>query len=216
MNALGSITTVLLDLDGVVRHFDADHVHQVERRHGLPRWCLSAAAFEPSLLQLVTTGRITRTQWTNRIGQMTGSPHAANEWLAATGTVDTTVMREVGRLRHAGFQVALLTNGTDTTADEIDDLQLTNMFDAVFNSADIGYAKPDRRIFEHACHALGAHPSNVLFIDDSRANVNAAADFGITAVRYDETSFRHTVNSVLGILPDSSSTIALMSEPRDS
>jgi putative hydrolase of the HAD superfamily len=201
MTALGSITTVLLDLDGVVRHFDADHVHEVERRHGLPHGCLSEAAFEPSLLQLVTTGRITRTEWTNRIGQTTGSHHAAQEWLAATGTVDTIVMDDVARLRRAGFQVALLTNGTDTTADEIGDLRLTNMFDAVFNSADIGYAKPDRRIFEHACHALGAHPSNVLFIDDSLANVNAAAEIGIIASPYDSTSFSITVADLLATRP---------------
>jgi putative hydrolase of the HAD superfamily len=97
--------------------------------------------------------------------------------------------------------VALLTNGTDTTAGEIDDLRLGNMFDAVFNSADIGFAKPDRRIFEHACHALGTHPSNVLFIDDSLANVNAAAEIGITANLYDSTSFSITVAHLLATRP---------------
>ena len=57
------ITTVLLDLDGVVRHFDPTHVAQVEAEHGLEAGCLAAAAAEPGLLERVITGRILRSAW---------------------------------------------------------------------------------------------------------------------------------------------------------
>jgi streptomycin 6-kinase len=198
MSTNHAIGTVLLDLDGVIRHFDPDHVRHVERRHGLPPDSLTDAAFEPSLLHLVTTGRIPRSEWTNRIGQATGSTDAASEWLAATGTIDAAVMADIARMRHAGLTVAVLTNGTDTTIAELDELGITESFDAVFNSAVIGFAKPDRRAFEHVCHELHLSPSEVLFVDDSLPNVIAATELGMTAIHHvDAASWLTTIGGLL-------------------
>ena len=51
--------------------------------------------------------------------------------------------------------------------------------DAVFNSADIGFAKPDVRAFAYVLDALRVAPGSVLFVDDSAANMAGAAALGM-------------------------------------
>lgn len=48
----------------------------------------------------------------------------------------------------------------------------------------VGIAKPDPRIFAHLIAVCGLQPSNCLFIDDVPANVAAAQDAGLHAIRF--------------------------------
>ncbi len=173
--------TILLDFDGVLRHFDAAHMASVESRHGLTPGSILASAFEPQLLESALTGRITQAEWLDRIAVALGSPSIAREWFANRGHVDGEMLQLVDELRAAGLTVAILTNGTDSFADELRAFDLVDRFDAVFNSADIGSAKPDQAIFVHACRVLGVPPEGVFFTDDSPRNVAAAIELGITA-----------------------------------
>ena len=61
----------------------------------------------------------------------------------------------------------MLTNGTDPTAAERRDLEVTGHFDAIFNSAEIGLAKPDPRALQYVCDSLGIEAAAVFFADDS-------------------------------------------------
>lgn len=175
------LTTVLLDLDGVVRHFDPSFVPSLERRHGLTRGVLQSTAFEPDLLNSAITGQISRAQWVDAVGERVGNSQAAAEWLAELGFVDQEMLDEVTRLRDQGITVAVLTNGTDTVPTEMHRLGLDDRFDAIFSSAAIGYAKPDRRAFESVCDALGIAPSTVFFTDDSTEKLSGAVEIGMTA-----------------------------------
>ena len=190
-----TLTTVLLDLDGVVRHFDPARVAAIEARHGLRARSLTAAAFEPALLDRVITGRIHRREWVREVGRRVGHARAANEWAADRGTVDQAMLVEVDTLRSLGVVVAILTNGTDTIAEEMVQLGLDTRFDAIFNSADIGYAKPDRRVFERVCSELEVDPAQVFFTDDSESKLRGAVEIGMTARRFEgvEAFRRHLV-----------------------
>jgi len=152
------ITTVLLDLDGVVRHFDAEYVSRVEASAGLADGAILGAAFETDLLHSVVTGRITRAEWALEVGRRISNPRAAQDWLAGPAVVDEELMVVVAELRDGGVPVAVLTNGTDTIPAEMIELGLADRFDAIFSTSDIGFAKPDRRAFEHACDRLDVHP----------------------------------------------------------
>lgn len=52
-------------------------------------------------------------------------------------------------------------------------------FYALLISGELGLAKPDRRIFEHACEVAGTVPSRCLFIDDTPRNVQGAIKAGL-------------------------------------
>jgi putative hydrolase of the HAD superfamily len=176
---------VLVDLDGVVRHFDHAHVDSVERRHGLSSGILHSTAFEPGLLEQVITGRICRARWVREIGKRAGHLEAARECFADLGTVDESMLAEVDALRSQGIGVSVLTNGTDTIPAEMEALGLDSRFDAIFNSAELGVAKPDRRVFELVCNRLGVHPAEVFFTDDSASKLEGAIEIGMTAQRFE-------------------------------
>lgn len=179
------ITVVLLDLDGVIRHFDDDFRDRVEDDHGLARGTLARIAFEPELAQLVVTGQMTFDEWTERIGELVDNPVAARQWLGERGRIDWDLVAVVDELRSSGVTVAVLTNGTDTVRAELTAHGLTEHFDAIFNSAEIGFAKPDPRAFQHVCDQLNVDPTSVLFTDDSAYKLAGAVDLGMAAVLYE-------------------------------
>lgn len=184
---MGLIDVLLLDLDGVVRHFDPAATEAIEKRCGLPPGRLHETAFEPRLLQTVVTGAITRAAWVDRITATVG-PVAATAWATQRPSVDREVLGLIRRLRVDGVRVGLLTNGTDRTAAELAGLRIADDFDDVFNSAEIGVAKPDLRIFMHVLRVLGVGRSSVLFLDDSAANVRGAAAMGMRAHHFTSAS----------------------------
>ncbi|HEY2710266.1 MAG TPA: HAD family phosphatase [Caulobacteraceae bacterium] len=51
-------------------------------------------------------------------------------------------------------------------------------FEHIVVSSDVGLAKPDPRIFELAAREAGLPPNELLFVDDSRTNIDAAAACG--------------------------------------
>ena len=60
------------------------------------------------------------------------------------------------------------------------ELGIDQRVDAVFNSAEIGHAKPDPRAFAHVCSELDVEPSTVFFTDDSAHKLAGAIELGMT------------------------------------
>lgn len=180
-----TVTMVLLDLDGVVRRFDPTFRIGVELRHGLEPGTLAAVAFAPEEVDPVVTGVRSRAEWVDRIGRAIANPEAAREWLDHRGQVDRDLLTVVDRLRGAGTPVALLTNGTDTIPDELEELGIAGRVDAVFNSAEIGLTKPDPAVFVHVCEQLGVEPAQVFFTDDTAGHVLSAVRLGMVARLYE-------------------------------
>lgn len=56
------------------------------------------------------------------------------------------------------------------------------LFETVFASHLIGEAKPSRQSFSTVLDALGLSPEEVVFIDDSEANVSGASQLGIKGI----------------------------------
>jgi putative hydrolase of the HAD superfamily len=168
------IRVVLFDLDGVIRHFDPNHVADIERRHGLAAGTLESIAFAKPLIEEVTTGRISRAEWVQQVGEMAGSAPAAQEWGIQSAVVDEALLVLSDEIRGLGLRTAVLTNGTDTISAEIATMGIADRFEAVFNSADIGFVKPDIRAFEHVLHALDVPGEQVFFTDDSASKLVGA------------------------------------------
>ena len=70
-------------------------------------------------------------------------------------------------------------------------------FDTIVVSGEVGMIKPDPRIFEHLLEVSGLEPRSTVFIDDSKANVQAAADLGMTAIEFqDPDTLRRDLESM--------------------
>ena len=175
------VRAVVFDLDGVIRHFDPSHRPAVERRHGLTAGSLEEAAWQPHLSRPVTTGAMTRAQWVSAVGEAVGSHAAAREWLGHAGSVDREMLDVVDEIRAAGLSVSVLTNGTDTVPAELEHHGIAQRFDRVFNSWDLGLAKPDPGVYLRVCGALDVDPTHTFFADDREANVEGARHAGLQA-----------------------------------
>ncbi len=77
------------------------------------------------------------------------------------------------------FPLMALTNGNA----DLDRIGLAPFFRGSVTARDLGVAKPDRRIFHHACSTLGCAPEQVLHVgDDFELDVNGALNAGLQAV----------------------------------
>jgi putative hydrolase of the HAD superfamily len=62
--------------------------------------------------------------------------------------------------------------------------EILGLFDHVIESAKAGVRKPEPRIYEMMCEALGVNPDKCAFIDDLGINCKPAAALGMTAIKF--------------------------------
>lgn len=178
----------MFDLDGVIRYWNPEILAFAESASGLPVGAMLEVAFEPILLTSVITGEITDQLWREEVIARLTTMHpdvdcaaAVAAWSEPYGEVIPHALEAVATAREHGV-ACLLTNATDRLPDDLLKLGILDSFDFIFNSSEIGYAKPDARIFAYVDERLGLLSSKVLFLDDSAANVEAATSHGWDAV----------------------------------
>ena len=86
-----------------------------------------------------------------------------------------------------GVRFGLITNGDPVfQGEKIRRVQLTERFEHVVTSGALGFAKPDPRIFEHACGVFGVRVSDAVYVGDRlRTDALGAAAAGLTGVWLD-------------------------------
>lgn len=95
----------------------------------------------------------------------------------------------------------VLSNASHTyLLDIMDRLGLNAMFDRVFVSSQIGFAKPDPRAFQHILQQMSCEPAGAIMIDDSARNVDAARALGMRGLVYEKsvdlgTELRRAINT---------------------
>lgn len=179
---------LLLDLDGVLRSFPPLAPE------------LAEIAFEPALLHRAVTGEITDEQWRLEVGR---------DWASTPGEVIPEALALVRAARGQCF-VALLSNATTRLESDLAALGLDREFDAVFNSARLGVAKPDPEIFRRVLDELGYRTG--VFCDDTEENVKAAREAGLDGVHVPDTAALRTALAVRGLIPP---TVLLILPDRD-
>jgi HAD superfamily hydrolase (TIGR01509 family) len=86
------------------------------------------------------------------------------------------------------FQTGLLTNIMPGFVDAMRARKLIPdvAYDAVVDSSQVGFIKPEPKIYELATERAGCKPSEILLIDDSRANLMAAEHSGWHVLWFDD------------------------------
>ena len=69
-------------------------------------------------------------------------------------------------------------------ANEID---IEDVFEKLYLSYRVKASKPGKEIYEHLIKDSGINPEEALFIDDSKANIEAGAEMGLNTLYYDVT-----------------------------
>ena len=100
-------------------------------------------------------------------------------------------------LSRAGVRLGMITNGIPSFQwPKLETLELAAHFEHVVTSGEFGVAKPDPRIFLHACELFGVEPSEAAYVGD-RLGTDAlgAAAAGLTGVWLDRDA-RATADEV--------------------
>lgn len=78
------------------------------------------------------------------------------------------VREALTELRGMGLRMAVITNGSsEAQRGKIARFGIGAFFEQLFIDAEVGYSKPDPRIFEHALRAMGLRPDEVWMIGDN-------------------------------------------------
>ncbi|MGI6589132.1 MAG: HAD family hydrolase [Candidatus Iainarchaeum sp.] len=94
------------------------------------------------------------------------------------------VLPTLVELKNKGYKLALLTNTENLTFEKIEaKLKLSNYFDFLGLSYEIGEIKPNPKMFEAVVNHFGVKPSECLMVGDSlRSDITGAKNFGIPSV----------------------------------
>ena len=96
-------------------------------------------------------------------------------------------VRRVLDLLHTRFPLAVVTDGQSAYARaELHQVGLLDYFDPIVVSGDLGYRKPDRRLFQAAAAGMQIAPEHVLYVgNDMYRDVYGAREAGMATVMFD-------------------------------
>lgn len=106
-------------------------------------------------------------------------------WLETiSGPIDGTV-EIMASLKRAGVPVHALTNfSAELWPRTVEAYPFLGGFDVAVVSGEVGYIKPDPRIFDVLNARSGLNAGEMLFIDDRAENVEAASQLGFRTIRF--------------------------------
>src|SRR5581483_806108 len=201
------VEALILDLDGVIRHWNRDGFVDMATSFGVSADDFAAIAFEPDLLAAAMTGALDADEWGSEIGRRVNELHgpdavAVADAFAALGwTIDFDVVALVRRVRDGGrAKVALFSNASTRLEDDLRASGVYDAFDVVFNSARLRMAKPDPDAFRAVAASLGTTPERCLFVDDTLPNIDGARAAGMWAEHFDGIAGLRSLLEPAGLL----------------
>ena len=188
---------VVFDLGGVVFRLDKMVAIQRFKEIGVERVeeFLDDYA-QKGIFGDLEAGKLTAEQYRDELSRIVGKTLTMEQLeYAWTGYAAELYQRNFDallRLRQEGFPVALLSNTNPfmmrwARSNEFDGHGngLDHYFDRLYLSYEMRMMKPSLEIFKAMIDGEGTDPSNILFIDDSASNCEAAAALGIQALNPD-------------------------------
>lgn len=182
MASARSRPAILIDIGGVLvpDHLTAAAIAW-SNRLGISHQDFLSALFGGNDEQ-VLIGRTSEETWWNivrdRLGIGQGLIDEIRGDLASRETWDTALVEGLRRLGGSA-KTAIVSNTWPQMRTRMANAGLLGMVDAIVLSCEIGYAKPDPRIYTAALRRVGAHPAEALFIDDTPGHVATAQSLGM-------------------------------------
>jgi putative hydrolase of the HAD superfamily len=200
---------LLLDFGGVLTASLYGRMAEFCVEAGLPADAITSAlasAEGHSALALAEAGRIPQRDFELMLARQLGVPDEGliARLMAADRMPARAEMADLARrARAAGIRTGLLSNSWGPGGyDVYSGYDLTALFDVLVISHLVGLRKPERPIFELTAAKLGVDPADCVFVDDTRANVDAARELGMAVVHFTGASGQLAeVERLLGLAP---------------
>ena len=185
------ITHIALDMGGVVLHIDHDQavsrfeeIGAAEAREYLNPY------HQQGIFGQLEGGQISAETFVADLSRLIGKPLTHEQclyaWLGYLKEMPQRNLDAIQRLRNEGYRVCLLSNTNpfffewaESEAFDSHGHPIRDYFDSLYVSFKCKLLKPSREIYEHVLRNEGIRPEQLLFIDDSERNTEAAAALGI-------------------------------------
>src|SRR4051794_8173139 len=199
-----AIKALMVDVDGVLvdgRPEDGRHwLTSVEEDFGFTSDTLHEQFFAPHWEDIVVgrSGLMEHlTPALQRIAPHISAAAFVSYWFERDSRVVAAFLPELSLLRNAGIRVHLATNQEHLRAAYLmEELGLAGHVDGIFYSARLGAKKPDMEFFAKVQTAVRLSGEELLLIDDSRANVEAALTAGWRALHWTKHKSPNIVRSL--------------------
>jgi len=174
-----------------MRTFDAHPRRALEARYKLPPDSIERLVFGSAAWARCQRGELTNEEFWTVFGRQRGlSAEQTKEFrhqFFAGDRLDDELVTFIRSLRPQ-LKTALLSNFSAYLRDLLERYGLGDLFDAVVISGEVGFVKPDARIYHIACQQLGILPAEAVFVDDFVENVEAAQQVGLQAIHFSSTA----------------------------
>jgi epoxide hydrolase-like predicted phosphatase len=145
-------------------------------------------------------GRIEEARFEMGLGELLGVTSAEGliDRLFSGSLVEEPMVAAVRAARSAGLRTGLISNSWGTTRYPHD--LLSELFDGVILSGEVGMRKPAPRIYELGVEAIGMDARQCVFVDDLPFNLAPAQELGMAVVHHtDPDTTISELEDVLGI-----------------
>ncbi len=186
------LPAILFDFGGVLlRMEDPTPRTNLAIKYGLSRPALEAVVFLSESSVEASMGKIDTDSHWKAVAKVLDAPWSAIPEIKReffSGDKLNFELFEFIRQSKSTCKIALLSNAWDDLRQRLDeDFHLTDLFDQVFISSEIGIMKPDPQIYCLACNRLGVDLVEAAFVDDTQENIEAASMLGMTGIRFHNT-----------------------------
>jgi len=183
------IKAILWDIGGVlVRTMDRTPRTRLAERLGVTYAQLEETVFSGGMGTMAQLGVISSDDQWHWAARTLGIPEneieGFQEAFFGGDQLDTGLVDAI-RSFHASYRTGIISNALDNTRRMLAERwRITDAFDLIILSAEVGVMKPDARIFQMALEGLSVAPEETVFIDDSLHNVQGAQSVGLHAIHF--------------------------------
>ena len=196
---------VIWDLGGVIlRTENWEPRRRLDEMLGLPDGKLYELVFESDISRKATVGEASNEDIWMWVGEQLGLSndeltHVREEFWSGD-QIDRDIVNFI-RTQKDQTSMGLLSNGWPSTRHFLEERwQISDIFDDIIVSAEVGVAKPNLPIYQLALDRLGIEAEQAIFVDDFKENIEGALDVGILGIYFqDPLSALETLKHLLNI-----------------
>jgi putative hydrolase of the HAD superfamily len=149
------------------------------------------------LLIDLETGKLAEEEFEPQFAAMLGvNPVQLIDRMFAGSARDEPMVAAVLNARRQGVRTGLISNSWGTR--RYDRAQLSELFDGVVISGEVGIRKPAPEIYRLGAQRIGVDPSACVFVDELPFNLGPAAELGMATVHH--TGAEETIAELEGLL----------------
>jgi 2-haloacid dehalogenase len=124
-----------------------------------------------------------------------------DRWTETLGEAIGPTVAVLDELRQTGVRLFALSNwSAETFPAARPRYPFLEWFEGIVISGEVGITKPDERVYRHLLERFGLDAASTVFIDDSEANVRAAQEVGMIAIRFEGGDALRSALTEVGLL----------------